>query len=322
VNPTAGAAPTRIRDLVVDVSLCDVPDAWTGRSALRVDLPGGGTLSPPRIPTAPSLLRTESIQLLAWEEAGSIHVARDQGAGFIADAAALLEAAGDSWMGDSVGDPELVETHEGFALFFTARGLDPLPSIGRLDLDAALVPVGDPREVVVGSAVDSAGISAPTVAIAEDGTWVMIVETLENGDRQLRALRSTDGIDWVRHRSAGLESLSRRNADTADRPAFDADEIADPTLTTRNGAWLLHYTGRRGTRSGIGLLVSDDFVDWRSPIDGAVLSPASNAIDLVGVSAADVISEPDGLTIVYVAHDGYQGRLATAARRATDAGSF
>jgi hypothetical protein len=224
-------------------------------------------------------------------------------------------------MDDSVGDPELLATADGFVLFFTARGNDLRPSVGRVDLDSALVPADMPAQVVTGALVDGEAASAATVRRSDDGTWVMVVDSSENGIRQFRALRSSDGTNWTRHHSNALETLTRRNPDSAGS-AFDAEEIAHPTLTVHNGAWILHYAGRRGTRTSIGLLASDDFVDWRSPTGDAVLSPGSSAIDTVGVDAPAVIVEPEGLTIVYVAQDGYQRRLATASRRATDSGSF
>jgi len=328
VNPSSTTEPTRLEGLSIDVSLCDVPDSWTGRTTLRVDLEEGGQLSADHGATAPSLISTGTSTLLAFEQGGSIRIAEDLGSGFVARTTPIASEATESWGDAGAFDPEIVaNTAEGgYALFYTARGSagDGAASIARVDLDEMLVPSEDgPTQVVTGAHVEGDWASEPTIMVHSPTVWIMVVNTEERGTRYLRVLRSDDGgKTWDRHRSYELEVLTAR-AGGRSGGAFDSDEIGHPALTIHNGAWHLHYVGRRGTRSSIGVLVSDNLVSWRNPNpqDG-VFGPGAEDFETVAVSAPDVIVVPEGLWMIYVGRDGYQGRLGTTSRRATDSGTF
>jgi sucrose-6-phosphate hydrolase SacC (GH32 family) len=228
-------------------------------------------------------------------------------------------------MNGAVGDPELIELSDGYAIFFTGHESGGRPSIGRVDIDADLEPLVDasPIQVATGESVEGHEISQPTVWQHDPATWVMIARATENGIAHLRALRSDDGgANWYHHRTSALEMLTSRDG-TPTSSSFDADDIGHPSLVVYNGAWQLFYTGRRGTRSSIGVLLSDDLVNWRFHQPGVpVLAPAASDDEQVGVLAGDVVIESFGVSMVYTADDGYQQRLYSTSRRATDSGSY
>ncbi len=323
VNPSA-MAPSRLEDVTFDVSLCDVPDAWANRQEVPVTLSAGGQLLSVR---APSLLRGTRT-LLVWEQAGEIWLAEDLGSGFVAQDGPLLVADMDkAWMNEAVGDPDIVERPDGggYAVFFTGHESSGRPTIGRLDLDASLEPspVNPVTQIATGADVDGDEISQPTVWQHSADTWILVARARENETTHLRVLRSDDaGQNWSRHLSTALDTLTART-ETRSTSGFDSDDLGHPSLVVYNGAWQLYYTGQRGTRSGVGLLLSDDLVNWRAfDPSKAILRPGASADEQVGVLGEDVVVESFGLSMVYVADDGYQQRLYSTSRRATDTGTF
>ncbi|RLB48567.1 MAG: hypothetical protein DRJ42_22915 [Deltaproteobacteria bacterium] len=327
LNPAGGDSPTTIQIMDVAVELCDVPTGWRDRQQVLVD-------GAPVFGRSASLA-TGANRALAYEQGGEIFFAlgTDVPHEFTsialpgtsvspATVASLVSGTA------TVSDPELVRHGEGWRLFFTLRD-DGIASIARQDFSLDFQTEELP-EIAVGSRTETfddmndvtIGVSEPTVFEHDSGAWVLIVRA------------QTPAGTWLEiHRSEAmaadtfnlfdvplLRSLTGRGDGVTE--GFSRDEVAHPALSIHNGAWHLHFSARRGTRTSIGLLVSDDLLGWRSPTGGAVLDAGAANWEALGVSQADVTGAGDTLEMVYSGLDGVRSTLGWATRSGTDSGSF
>jgi hypothetical protein len=172
-----------------------------------------------------------------------------------------------------------------------------------------------------------ASVHEPSVVLhpsASGPTWVMAVRASRGGTAsELAIFRSLDGNTWGLQGSTSEQRLSvvSLRDPMSPRSSFDAEGVSSPSLVVHNGAWHLYYTGREGPRSGIGLLLSDELLGWRtvstvSPIFGA----GSAAWNDVGVVEGDVVSEGTLVEMVYGGYDGARTTLGHVGRLATGAG--
>ncbi|RLB48568.1 MAG: hypothetical protein DRJ42_22920 [Deltaproteobacteria bacterium] len=316
INP-AIRLPTRLRGVTAAVSLCDVAAGWRDRAPLTVTLDGGAALQAEDVASAPSVAG----DVLAFELGGAIYLAQrgTPGGLFQTMSGVALEADSSAgFMGGGVADPELIENGTGYSLYFTAITTDGATSIGRVVLDSDLDRSAVPVMVLAPSTLSADEVREPTVHVHETtGGLVMAVRASDSATEWLALARSSAGATFTIHRSPKLATLSRHGGEGA-ISRFDQDEASHPSLTIHNGAWKLHYTGRRGTRESIGLLVSDDLVHWRSL--GEVFPAGSAPFEAVGVREADVATTDTGLSMVYVGTNGVFPTLAGTTRIATDVG--
>ena len=139
------------------------------------------------------------------------------------------------------------------------------------------------------------------------------------GGQQLAVYTSDDGTSWTFWDMGHLGPITRRGDVSAS--GFDADEIAHPSLIVHDGAWQLYYAGRRGTRWGVGLLLSDELLRWRWYAGGRpVLEGDGNGFDRVGVGAPDAVSVGATVELYYEGTDGTRTRLGRAVRQAAQLG--
>jgi hypothetical protein len=120
--------------------------------------------------------------------------------------------------------------------------------------------------------------------------------------------------------SSELPAMTARTSQR-ETSGFDADEIAWPALTVHGGAWRLAYAGRRGTRWAIGVLVSDQLIRFRAPVDGSVLGRGAT-FDRLGVFAPAILSAgaADRVEMYYLGTDGTGPTLGFTERPAAHDG--
>jgi predicted GH43/DUF377 family glycosyl hydrolase len=282
----------RIDDIETAVELCDVPSAWNARETIAL---------------APTAVDSPSVfgEVIAWADRGSIYAADLDGTVWNQGDPILVGTQFHDEGG--VSDPEIVFRAGEWNLFYTATSHNGIRSIGRAvaSVPGPFVPDGSPV-LQAAAARDEEGLDMPTVAEVFDGRWVLIARVRSPENRtSLESFVSTDGKTFVRLGGA-LPATTTRSAGGPSL-AFDAHEVADPSLVIVNGAYHLFFAGRRGTRSSIGLLLSDDLRFWRA-IDGAVLEP-DGAIDRVGVRAPDAMVDASGVVHLYYVGDDGHGRL-------------
>ena len=140
-------------------------------------------------------------------------------------------------------------------------------------------------------------------------------ERYEGVDRWKSAV-SYDGRDWFAIENSAIE-MSLQGTSSA------VDEVADPTILTHAGAYLLHYSRRRGARWSVGAFASHTFLHWRRLDEtGPILSRTTFGFDSLSVRSPTLISNASGLEMVYVATSGEQDQLGYAVREASSEGMF
>lgn len=296
-RPESGA---RIGAIETSVALCDVPNAWDARETVAIA---------PTTIESPSIVRESAGDVIVWASRGEIFAADSDGTMWNQGRPVLTGANFHDEGG--VADPELVLKDGEWNLFYTAISHNGLRSIGRAVAPVRGPFVADTTPVVTpdGSLAEEA-LEMPTVAQVFDGRWVLVARVRSEARTALSAFVSPDGKLFTRMEGSLATSTERAAGDASF--AFDAHEIADPSLVIVNGAYHLFYAGRRGTRSSIGLMLSDDLRFWR-PIEDAVLEP--DAVDRIAVRAPDAVVGEDGVVHLYfIGDDGRSLRLRRTSR--------
>lgn len=151
------------------------------------------------------------------------------------------------------------------------------------------------------------GMDVSSGFIADDGTWVLIYETVSGT------------IPWVVGRITGpgpngpwvIEDTPIVSAGAAG--AFDAGGIMWPTVVRVGDRWAMYYAGFDkvvGGRGNIGVAFSDDGVTWTKQ-DAPVLTPTENW-ELTSMDRPRVVSTPTGLVMIYTGLDLAKRGLATS----------
>jgi hypothetical protein len=283
-NPAhATATDTRagISDLDITRSLCDMPASWSPATAHEVRQ-GGARVEDFE---SPSIWIDGTTEAIAVSRGMAIFVGERAGGAFdLKPDPAVSQHGPNSAAG--VTDPELFRQEGQWFMAFTGIAVEGRRSIGIArgggTLDEPFLP--DPTAGIDPAIADAILLEMPTVAVLPDGTWVLVARaTAYDGTRTLLGFASnSDGASWVPYLGADLGASTARPGTDVAPLAFDADEIAHPTLVVSNGAYQLYFAGRRGTRWGVGLLASDEFLYWRPIDESSVLTPS------VGMRAPDV----------------------------------
>gem|GEM_PF-1253237 len=306
-NLSAESQSAAIAVIGVQSSLCDNPQAWSGRQPASITL-GSNEVPGHALGTGPSILDDGLRTRLAYEVDDEIFVAEQSapGAFFLDDLNPALTAT-EPYEALGVGDPELVSDGALLFLFYTAWDQTGAGSIRAAAADQEpplFVKRGAPVLVPSGDAVS---YDAPSV-VYRDGLWLLVARaTLANGATELRAFYTSDlDAGWARVVNGGLEALTR--VDDA------ASEVTDPSLIVHNSAYQLYYGRRTGTRWSVELAVSDELLLWRSM--GEVLGGSGEGFDGLGARSLDAISQPDRVDVVYSGQNGVSFQLGTASRTA------
>ena len=322
-GPGDGVLGARVHEVSVDTGLCDMPGAWGVRRPLALGAAG--------VPWQPmvgglSVAWHDGSPWLCLEVGGDLYLA--EGAApttfDFADAGVpeipkpTAEDATRRWAQGGLEDPALVRLVDRWVVFFTAVGDDGVQSVGRavwIDGEAGFALDASP--VLSPAAWGLLHLDQPAVAVHSSGELALVARATDAEGESLFVFRDHRVDSWTRLESSDLPTLtSRVNAPLS---AFDADQIARPSLFVHDGAWQLAYAGRRGTRWSIGLMVSDDLLHWRRM--GAMLSRGQQSWNRVGVSAPAILSRP-ALDRVELYHLGTDGARRTPGFTARDAGDL
>ncbi len=282
-NPSAsGGEAARLTSFAVQVSTCDIPGGWAPGTPVQF------TEAPSATMGRPSLWIGDP-SLLAVDEGGALRLYRQSVSGRF-DPIALTAPP------DAIRDPELVD-------------------------DTRVVALGEDGAVLVGELTDLAGDASltwspllpgcdcerrsPTTATAFDGTPVLLV--LDDGRPRVFARSGDTGYVEVPELSGIVDALTAPGAD---------ERRTGLSLVIRDGAWHLHVTYARGTRSLVRLFVSEELVVWRSM--GTVFGPSGEGFDALQVWSFSLAgSRDDGdLRAVYRGSDGVFPTLGTTSRPA------
>jgi hypothetical protein len=323
-RPAGGPAGSRIGQVAIETTVCDSPTAWSGREPVTAlsTPPSGAARSAPSIARRPL-----GEYALAYESGGAIFVL-DPTTDEAWNGGRAILAPSTSYDSNGVFDPELQWDDGGadgagqWVLFYTAVDAHDVRRIGR----ATSTPGGafapdaaasiDPAELE-----GTVGVEMPTVARTFDGTWVLVARANGvDGESRLVAFTAnslsgasiSDRAPLMHYPHTTLGELTTRRPTTMGL-AFDAREIAHPSLVVQNGAFHLYYAGRHGTRWSIGLMTSDDLRHWRTFAE-PVLARDPSRLGELGVRAPDVLFHDQRVELVYVADDGVHGVVERAHR--------
>ncbi len=329
-TPTPGTPPgARLRQVTVQTSLCDIPGGWAEREELAL-------LTNQNMPAAIEDAESPSLAYdgtgraaVAFERANGIWLARSRDGSPIefqtttdVDAPALSGSA--PWNERKISDPELVwdEENNQWVVFYVGESNAGERSIGRAVAAASAATfVDDDAPALAPADYQVSSFGSPGVTIHPSGFWVMVASVMTNeGNIELRAFQSTDrGVTWGEVTRIDLESaLALESINLA-----EIDEVDDPSLMVRGGAYQLYYSLRRGTRWSIGALASDELVFWRPLNSGdPVLEASSSGFDRLGVRSPSVVGRDSTVELVYEGLDGVRGLLGRTARQSAPAGRF
>jgi hypothetical protein len=175
-------------------------------------------------------------------------------------------------------------------------------------VDWALDPEADLLDTEVDGTFPMAdpGIDVSTGYLAEDGTWVLIFETVSLEPWTIwRATAPSPQGPWT------IDDKPILGPGPAG--AFDAGGVQWPSVTRVGNRWAMYYAGAAqptARTAAIGVAFSDDGVSWTRS-EEPVLLP-SEPWELNGVDRPRVVSTSDGLVMVYAGLDLPTRGLATS----------
>jgi hypothetical protein len=162
----------------------------------------------------------------------------------------------------------------------------------------------------------TASIDSPTLIQDGSGSWLMIYrESMPDAIRWVMAV-SPDGVRWTEVLGSDIDARLQEELRTV-------DESRGPTLTSHAGAYVLHYSRRRGARWSIGALASHSFLYWRRlDEERAILGRSETGFDSLSVRDPAPGATETGLEMVYVGTDGTRQQLGYTTREASHEGTF
>ena len=169
-------------------------------------------------------------------------------------------------------------------------------------LDEAAPPI-DSEDV----SVANPGIDVSTGFIADDGTWVLIFETVSTSTpwRLYRATAPGPAGPWT----AEDEPILSEGASGA----FDHGGVQWPSVVKVGDRWALFYAGFDQPQNGtgaIGVAFSDDGVTWEKRAEPVLV--ASEKWEGRSLDRPRVVQGPDGLVMLYTGRDLTDRGLATS----------
>ncbi len=113
---------------------------------------------------------------------------------------------------------------------------------------------------------DSAGVSAPYVVKAEDGTYLMFYSGRDGGTSRIGLATSEDGVSWTKYDDPATTDAPYAESDPvfvgeqSDNNRWEFRHVNWPHVVVgKDGRYELFYRGGDGS---IGLAVSDDGINW------------------------------------------------------------
>ncbi len=287
-NPDLALPSAKFTRIGTDVSLCDVPRAWSSPARPEVFVVRTTTALEVNEPLDPTLaVAPDGTRWFAFVQGNGIHLGRENEDGsrlllFDTLDAPAINAEG----GARLRHPELVFDGDVPVLYYSlidASGTSQVMRAMRADASLTFT-----SEVALPEGRDA------SVVLHPDGVWVMIARV----SGEPRVFLSSDGKSFEYH---GRTSLR------AGLPA----SARGYSLAIHGTSYRLHYDVQAGSRRAIHAAISDDLVGWR--MLGEVLAPRSVAGE-VEVFGADVISVGARLDMVLLSSNGSSTRLAFSNR--------
>lgn len=163
-----------------------------------------------------------------------------------------------------------------------------------LAIDAADVAVANP------------GIDVSTGFVADDGTWVLVFETVANSKPWELYRATAPGPDgpWTAQDGAIL---------TPTAGSFDAGGVQWPSVVKVGDRWAMYYAGFDQPQSGtgsIGVAWSDDGLAWEKQAEPVLV--ASEKWEGRSLDRPRVVAVPDGFVMLYTGRDLTDRGLATS----------
>lgn len=291
-NPDGDGVPgARIRSLTARTDLCEMPEAWGERRALRFQEGSNPTAVPLPASADPSVVvETSGDAMLAFFDGAGLRFARRSSQReYTLFAPSLSEP-----LPTDLIEPELVPI-DGQIFLYARKGARivraPIaPGGGEIGLGAAT------EELLFDGEVPYDVSVAP---IDGDHTYRYAMVGIDEVGAP-RAYASEDGrtfFAWSQVPTAGL----------------GASRVSAPALVVLRGAYHLYLTVHRGTRAHLAHYTSAELLHWRL-VDDDVLGPRGNGAERLAVSAPAVLPTAEGIDLIYVGDDGAETHLHVTSR--------
>lgn len=306
-------APSRVSHATVTRSFCDMPRATIPEADPILPAPSsswgpaGAT-----IPSAAIAWGSSAPTRLAFELNGAIHLASRIIAGSFEPTGAWPAPAFESptFAPGGIGDPCLVADNEAqrWVLYFSARDSAGTSSVGQVLGGTAFAEtfVSSTAHVVASGSGGLQSLDQPAVL----GDIMVARATTSANITSLVVLRRADSADTFTFDAdtPALAQIRLPNFETF--AAFDHDEIGHPALVFTNEVYRLLFSGRRGTRWRLGLLVSDGGRYWRDPLQGEPLLELDEVgFDALGMTSPSALPSGGGSDVYYVGTDGARDKV-------------
>jgi hypothetical protein len=277
-------------------------EPYDGNPVIETPSDAGGTMLP-RVVVSDDVVHMWFTQTTDWRSVPSAiyHAASTDGLTWDVDEEPALSADGDGFDAFSVASGTVVETDDGWVMYYNAAAvptMGPGPAVGRATAPGPDGPwTADPEPVLVTGEAGSwdSGFVTPNTAIVTDA-----------GIR----LYYSGGVDYP-----AFEPMSTGVATATDATTFTRQP--DPVIFGVDGwdgqlAWEAAvfpfdsgygalYTGDPKSLTGeaIGYAWSADGVAWDKASDNPLLQPRAQAWATLDVVAGSVIEMPDGRLLLY-----------------------
>ena len=310
VNPAGSEPPARLLSLGVSSTRCDMPSALVRRTDTVVPAPLGEVTWADEISSIaqPDVLRygaDDTVRMVLMVD-GEVHLAEPNDGGFVLlsnPGTSALPALADDWAADGVSAPALAYEDSELVLYFTGWA-DGRGTIARaVFADATASFTGAAPVPGLAATSDAHYSAAAPFLIGAAPHAIVRVDGPEGHRLALFALDET----------SGARELGTVRTPTAGDPfAFDHDEVDTPAVVRRDGVYRVYFSGRRGTRWSIGVVVSDDGLYWRDPTPGAILSGRGDGFDALSVRDPALDLVDGALRLYYTGGDGTVDRIGGA----------
>lgn len=316
VDATGQDLPGRVSRLYVDRGVCDMPQrAFSEPEPVLI----AADISAESIEGVGRAENAAGLEALVLETSDGFHAAESDGSdGYRLVAPGPPELAPSMLPGDieKITDPWLVadEANRTWTMYFTVWFNAVSSSIASI---SSTDNFGSDFDISTFAIVAEANFSFPVITdatVAGDRMIVRIATTGRFGSGGvglLASLRQAPNGSWSTIGPSLEESVivrpSFRFGD------FHSDDVSAPALIEHNGTLRLYYTGKRGIRETIGLVISDTGDGWRNPHGDDALWPLQpGGFDLLGASDPAPIVKDGRVELLYIGFDGVRSSIGRA----------